>query len=171
MACRSALTLGCEFGVGELLSDFGQRIAGRGGILIGAFLGAVISIPAAFYPLMPNVQAFATLLAIFLVAGSCNGTAGTAAVALLMANELRGITTAIFGTISMLVSYGIAPLLVSATAGGLGFGANIGVPLATIGCVTSVIGSMAFLVAMRDARRQVPGIEIPIATPVPAAQP
>jgi MFS family permease len=145
---------------GGFLSDFGQRIAGRGGILIGAILGAAISIPAAFYPLMPNVEAFAVLLAIFLIAGSCNGTAGTAAVALLMPNELRGITTAIFGTISMLVAYGLAPLLVSATAGGLGFGAAIGVPLAAIGCVTSVIGTIAFIVAMRDARRREPDIAI-----------
>ena len=144
---------------GGFLSDFGQRIAGRGGILIGAILGAAISIPAAFYPLMPNVQAFAVLLAIFLVAGSCNGTAGTAAVALLMPNELRGITTAIFGTISMLVAYGLAPLLVSVTAGGLGFGADIAVPLATIDCITSVIGTIAFIVSMRDVRRKAKDIE------------
>jgi len=159
--------IGCAL-AGGFLSDFGQRIAGRGGILIGAILGAAISIPAAFYPLMPNVQAFAVLLAIFLVAGSCNGTAGTAAVALLMPNELRGITTAIFGTISMLVAYGIAPLLVSLTAGGLGFGADIGVPLATIGCITSVIGTIAFLVAMRDARRRAPDTEMQ--APVPDVQ-
>ncbi len=138
---------------GGFLSDFGQKLAGRGGILIGAILGAALSIPGAFYPVMPTVLSFALLLSLFLVAGSCNGTAATAAAAVLIPNELRGITVSIFGTISMLVSYGVAPLLVSLTADGMGLGTNIGWPLAGIGCATSVIGTVAFVIAMRDARR------------------
>lgn len=141
---------------GGFLSDFGQKLAGRGGILIGAILGAALSIPGAFYPVMPTVLGFGLMLALFLVAGSCNGTAATAAAAILIPNELRGITVSIFGTISMLVSYGVAPLLVSLTADSMGLGSNIGGPLAAIGCATSVIGTVAFAIAMRDARRGPP---------------
>ena len=90
----------------------GSASPGGEGSLLGRFWGAILSIPGSFYPLMPNVHAFATFLAIFLLAGACTGTAATAAVAVLIPNEVRGITAALFGSVSIIASYGIAPLLV-----------------------------------------------------------
>jgi len=139
---------------GGLLSDFGQRFAGRSGILIGAILGAGLSVPGAFYPLMPTVSAFAALLALFLVSGSCNGAAAVAAATVLIPNEIRGVVSGVFAAISGLVANGVAPLLVSVTADAMGLGADIALPLTLVGCATSVIGSVAFLMAMRATRRQ-----------------
>jgi MFS family permease len=138
--------------LGGLLADLGQRFGGRSGVVFGAILGAVVSIPGAFYPLMPSVSAFAVLFAIFLISGSCNGSAAVAAGTVLIPNEIRGVVSGVFGAISMLVASGIAPLLVSATAQVAGLGSDVAWPLALVGCVTSVIGSIAFVVCMRAAR-------------------
>jgi len=152
---------------GGFLSDFGQRLAGRGGILLGAILGAVLSIPGAFYPIMPNVHAFAALLTLFLVSGSCNGAAAVAAATVLIPNEIRGVVSGVFAAISGLVASGLAPLLVSLIAGAMGLGNDVGIPLAIVGCVTSVIGSMAFILAMQATRSKTAGAPLATAAAAP----
>lgn len=150
---------------GGLLSDLGQRRGGAGGILLGAIIGAVLSIPGAFYPMMPSVHAFAALLTLFLVSGSCNGAAAVAAATVLIPNEIRGVVSGVFAAISGLVASGLAPLLVSFTSQAMGLGADVAIPLTMVGCVTSVIGSIAFVVAMRAAR----SAPHPAATPLAGA--
>lgn len=138
--------------VGGLISDFGQRLAGRGGVLVGALLGAVLSIPGAFFPVMPGVHAFAVVLALFLASGMCTASAATAAATVLIPNEIRGLTSSIFGAVSVIVSSGIAPLMVSYSAGAMGLGTDIAIPLTGVAVTTSLIGSIAFGMAMRVAR-------------------
>lgn len=140
--------------VGGFLSDFGQRIAGRGGILLGAVIGAGLSVPAALFPLMPNVPVFAVLLALLLTAGAITGIASTAAVAVLVPNELRGISLSLLGAVALLMSYGVAPSLVSLGTGWTGKEGEVALPLALVGVVTSVIGTLAFARAMRVAAQQ-----------------
>lgn len=152
---------------GGFLSDFGQRLAGRGGILLGAILGAVLSIPGAFYPIMPNVHAFAALLTLFLVSGSCNGAAAVAAATVLIPNEIRGVVSGVFAAISGLVASGLAPLLVSLLAGAMGLGNDVGIPLTIVGCATSVIGSVAFILAMRATRSTTAGASLGTAAAAP----
>lgn len=137
---------------GGYLADFGQKMVGRGGILLGAAIGAALSVPAAFFPVMPTLLSFAILFALLLTAGAMTGIASTAAIAVLVPNELRGVTISIFSAIALLVSFGIAPSLVSVGAQAMGWGSAIEVPLAIVGVSTSVIGTVAFLMAMRAAR-------------------
>jgi MFS family permease len=151
---------------GGMLSDFGQRFVGRGGILIGAIIGAVVSIPGALFPLMPNVELFAIVLGVFLVAGSCNGAAAVAAATVLIPNEIRGVTSGVFAAISGIVANGVAPLLVSVTADMMGLGSEIAIPLTIVGVATSVIGSVAFVFSMRAARApagRVESVAVPVA--------
>jgi MFS family permease len=152
---------------GGLLSDLGQRRGGQGGILLGAIVGAVLSIPGAFYPMMPSVHAFAGLLAFFLISGSCNGAAAVAAATVLIPNEIRGVVSGVFAAISGLVASGVAPLLVSGAAQAFGLGGDIALPLAVVGCATSVVGSVAFILSLRAARRARPPGDEPSAAPHP----
>lgn len=140
--------------IGGFLADFGQRLAGHGGILLGTVIGAGLSVPAALFPMMPSVTAFAVLFTLLLTAGAIASIASTAAIAVLIPNELRGISISIFTAIALLMSFGVAPSLVSVGAQVMGVGANIGVPLTIVGVGTSVIGLIAFGMAMRVARTQ-----------------
>ncbi|MYM91647.1 MFS transporter, partial [Rugamonas sp. FT82W] len=140
--------------LGGLLADFGQRIVGHGGILLGTLIGAALSVPAALFPLMPGVASFAVMFTLLLTAGAIASIASTAAIAVLVPNELRGITVSIFTSAALLMSFGVAPSLVSLGAQAMGLGADIGVPLAIVGVATSVTGLLAFAAAMRIARSQ-----------------
>lgn len=135
--------------VGGYLADYGQRLVGRSGILLGAVVGAALSVPAAFFPVMPGLLSFGALFAVLLTAGAVTSIASTAAIAVLVPNELRGMTISIFSAIALLVSFGVAPSLVSVGALVLGWGSAIEVPLAMVGVGTSLIGTVAFVLAMR----------------------
>ncbi|GGY30388.1 MFS transporter [Pseudoduganella albidiflava] len=140
--------------IGGYLADIGQRARGRSGILLGTVAGAALSIPAAFFPVMPSATAFAALFALLLTAGAITGIASTAAVAVLVPNELRGMSISLINAVALLMSYGVAPSIVSVSAGLLGAPDDIAVPLAVVGVVTSVCGTLAFLLAMRVAGRR-----------------
>ena len=140
--------------IGGLLSDAGQKLAGRGGILLGAVLGAALSIPSALFPMMPSVPLFAALFFLLLMSGACASIASTAAIAVLVPNELRGVCISIFSSVALLASYGVAPTLVTLAAQAMGLGTDIGLPLSIVGVAASVIGAVAFAVAMRVAKTQ-----------------
>jgi len=58
------------------------------------------------------------------------------------------------------VASGLAPLLVSLIAGAMGLGNDVGIPLTIVGCVTSVIGSIAFILAMQATRSKTAGMPL-----------
>jgi len=138
--------------MGGLLADVSQRKFGRSGVLLGAALAALLSIPAALFPLMPGVASFATLFAILLATGACASVVGTAAVTVLIPNELRGLCLSAMGTVAVVVAYGIAPSIVSVAAQVTGHGEDIRIPLAMVGLVSGVVGLAAYAIAMREAR-------------------
>jgi MFS family permease len=151
------LNLGCGLvgaALGGMAADFGQRMKGRGGVLIGAVLGAALSIPAALFPVMPSVALFAMLMALLLTSGACVNIAATSAVTVLLPNELRGICISLIAGVIGLVAVGVAPLLVSLGAQLAGRGADIVAPLTWVGVLTSVCGTLAFVYAMRVASRR-----------------
>lgn len=145
---------------GGILGDYCQRFIGRPGVLIAALGAAVCSTVGAFYPLAPSVTGFALLFALFQAAGGCAGIASAAGVALLVPNEVRGVCISIMGAVSVLVSHGIAPLLVSVTASALNFGEQISIPLTLTSFITSVVGTVAFAIAIREATRAMRAREV-----------
>ena len=139
--------------LGGFLGDYCQRFIGRPGVLIASLGGAVCSTFGAFYPVAPSVGAFAALFGLFQAAGACSGIASGAAIALLVPNEVRGVCISLMAAVSILMSYGVAPLLVSGTASAMHYGSQIGVPLTAVSLLTSLIGTIAFIIAIREARK------------------
>lgn len=137
--------------LGGVLGDYCQRFIGRPGVLMAALFGAAVSMAGGFYPLAPSVTMFAVLFGIFQAAGACSGIASGAGVVLLIPNELRGVCIGVMAAVSVLMSYGVAPLLVTGTTAALHLGEQIGMPLTLVSVGTSVIGTIAFIVAIREA--------------------
>lgn len=142
--------------LGGLAADLGQRGRGQAGALLGAVLGAFVSVPAALFPVMPTVEWFAVLLFVLLAAGACVNIAATSAVMVLLPNALRGMCMGVLVAVIALVAFGIAPLLVSLGA----HGDDLSLPLATVGVLTSLAAGAAFVRAMRVARSLAPGESI-----------
>jgi MFS family permease len=137
---------------GGALADIGQRVAGARGVLLGAAVAAGISLPAALFPIAPSVTVLAWLFALLLGAGACASVVATSALAVLLPNELRGLSLSLLTAVGLVIAYGLAPSLVSLGAQALGSGDDIRMPLAVVGAVSSAVGCVAFLAAMRVAR-------------------
>jgi predicted MFS family arabinose efflux permease len=137
---------------GGLAADLGQRARGPAGALLGAMVGAVLSVPAALFPVMASTAPFAILLGLLLAAGACVNIAATSAVMVLLPNRLRGLCISVLVAVIGLVAFGIAPVLVSVAAGGSARG-DLTVPLATVGVITSLAACAAFARTMRVAGR------------------
>jgi MFS family permease len=138
--------------LGGWMADWGQKRGGRAGALLGAALGSAISVPAALYPVMPDVATFAWTMGLFLACGAWVSIGATSSIMVVLPNELRGTFMCLLVAAIGLSAYGIAPLLVSVGAGRLGGGANIGTALTVVGLATSLLGTLCFVAAMRAAR-------------------
>lgn len=136
--------------IGAFAADLGQQRRWPGGLLGGAVVAAGLSVPAAFYPLMPNTQAFAWLLGLFLACGAVTGLVTATAIAVRLPNELRGVCLSAFMVVGGLIGFGVAPTLVSIVGGLLGGSAQLPVALASVGAVTSAVAFAGFLRASRE---------------------
>ena len=142
--------------IGGVAADLGQRRRGQAGAVLGAILGAALSVPAALFPIMPDVTWFAILLGVLLSAGACVNIAATSAIMVIVPNELRGVCMSLVVAVIGMTAYGIAPLLVSLSAQAFASGADLAVPLSWVGGITSLLATLAFLRAMRSARNIIP---------------
>jgi len=140
--------------IGGLVADLGQRRRGRAGVLLGAVIGAALSVPAALFCVMPSVAGFAAMLAVLLCAGACVNIAATSAIAVILPNELRGICFSMLVAVIGIAAFGIAPLLVSLGAQALGREGHIAAPLAAVGVLTSLAAVAAFVQAMRVIKQE-----------------
>nr|WP_277346298.1 MFS transporter [Solimonas marina] len=138
---------------GGLCADFGQKGRIPGGLLLGAVLASLLSIPAAFFPVMPGVVGFAVLLSALLLAGAMTGLITAAAIAVYMPNELRGICLGAFIVVGAVFGFGVAPTAVTLVSRALGGEGYLRMGLTAITLSTSVIATFGFLSAMRTLRR------------------
>jgi len=144
--------------LGGWMADWGQRRGGRGGragALLGALMGAALAVPAAFYPVMPNVTMFAWAMGLFLTCGAWVSIAAISSVMVVLPNELRGTFICLLVAAIGMTAYGIAPLLVSFGAHAGDGRADIAVSLTVVGLATSVLGTLSFVAALRAARERV----------------
>jgi MFS family permease len=139
--------------IGGWMADWGQRRGGRAGALLGAAIGAALSVPAAFFPVMPGVVPFAAAMGVFLACGAWVNIAATSSIMVILPNELRGTFICLLIAAVGLTAYGIAPLLVSYGAHAFAHNADIAVSLTVVGLATSLLGTLSFIAAMRAARR------------------
>jgi MFS family permease len=129
---------------GGWIADAGQRRHGRAGVLAGAAHACAVSVPAALFPLANDVALFGFLFALIVFAGAAVGVIASAAISVLFPNELRGLCVTLVTAVGTLVSFGVAPSLVTALATGSGSGDDIRIPLAVVGVAASVLGTLAF---------------------------
>lgn len=137
--------------LGGLAADWGHRSQRRGGILIGAVVATLFSVPMALFPLAPSVPAFAAMLGLFLFCGTMAGLIVSTAIAVLLPNELRGVSIGLFIALAGIIGFGVAPVLITFVSGLLGGEAHLGTALAMVGVVVTVLAAAAFPLAMRHA--------------------
>jgi MFS family permease len=143
--------LGAVFG--GLAADFGHRSRIPGGLLIGAAAAAGLSIPAAFFPVMPTVAGFAALLTLLLLCGAATGLVTATAVAVLIPNEIRGLCLGLFVVGGAVIGLAVAPTLVSVVSTAIGGQRGLPWGLAITGVATGVAALTGFVRAMVIAAR------------------
>lgn len=139
--------------LGGMAADLGHRTGRRGGILLGAVAATILSVPMALFPVAPGVPAFAIMLGLFLLCGTVAGLIVSTSIAVLLPNELRGLCIGLFIAVGGTIAFGLAPLLITLVSTLLGGEAQLGMALAIVGVVTTVLASIAFPMAMRHAPR------------------
>lgn len=140
---------------GGFAADLGQRRDGPGGIVTGAALAATLALPGALFPLAPGVPLFAAALFVLLLGGTITGLVNATALAVLLPNELRGLSVGSFVAIGGLVAFGASPTLVAGVSIVLGGEAQLATALAMVGLAVSAMGCAGFVIAMRNAPKPV----------------
>jgi hypothetical protein len=107
----------------------------------------------ALFPLMATVLSFAFMLGMLLMLGSATGIASTAALTILISNELRRVSLSLAAMLSVLVAPGGGPTAVTLVADILNPGSDVRLPLTIVGLLTSLAGTLAFVVATARAAR------------------
>jgi MFS family permease len=137
--------------LGGIAADWGQKNGRRGGILIGAVIAAVAGVPAAVFPIIPDVTGFAVALGALMLGGTVTGLVVSVALTVLLPNELRGLCLGAFIAVAGLIGFGIAPTLVAAVSDWMGGERHLAEALALVGVVVSAASVAAFWQAMRTA--------------------
>ena len=138
--------------IGGIAADFGQKGRVPGGILGGAALAALLSVPAALFPVMPGVGGFAVMLTILLVGGAVTGLVTAAAIAVLVPNEIRGVCLGAFIVVAAVIGLGAAPTLVTLVSDALGGEAHVREGLTIVGLAASALSAFGFVRAVRRER-------------------
>lgn len=136
---------------GGYLTDSGQKLKARGGVLAGAVLASVLSIAASFFPVMPGALGFAAMLSLLLVCGSITALSTGVAIAVLIPNEIRGVCLATIFSLSSILTLGVGPTLVTILSAAFGGDAHLGRALALVGASVCAVSVLAFMIAMRRA--------------------
>ena len=141
--------------IGGVAADLGHKRAMQGGILLGAVVGAVVALPAALFPLAPDVPLFGAALFVLLLGGTMTGLVTATALAVLLPNELRGLAVGSFIAIGGLIAFGAAPTLVAAVSSLLGGEEHLAQSLSIVGFGVSALGCAGFFIAMRTSPKPV----------------
>ena len=142
--------------IGGFAADAGHKSRIRNGILIGAVAAAGLSIPGAFFPVMPGVTGFALLLALLMLCGAVTGLVTATTIAVLVPNELRGVCLGAFMVVGAVIGYGVAPTLVTLISELLGGEGQLRYALAWTTALTSLIAAAGFALAMHRSRPEAP---------------
>jgi MFS family permease len=139
--------------LGGVGADLGQKLRFKGGVLLAAVIPALIAIPAAAFPVMPNVDGFFWMFGALIFAGSAAGIVTATAIAVIVPNEARGVCLGVFVVVASVVGFGVAPTLVTLTAKALGGEGWLAQSLAVTGVAIDVASGAGFLLAMLNLRK------------------
>lgn len=137
--------------IGGFASDAGQKLKLRGGILLIATLGTLVSIPAGAYSIMPTVTGFAWVLFVLLLGGTVVNLNVSAAIAVLIPNEERALCLTILKSVGTVVGLGVAPPLVAWLGHQIGGDAGLGQAMAFFSVGVGFISLGGFILAMMNS--------------------
>jgi len=139
--------------VGSLIAGFaadvGHRSRMKRGILIGALVAAVLSIPGAFFPIMPTATGFGLMLGLLALCGTITGLVTATALAVLIPNEIRGVCLGAFMVVGSVIGLGLAPTMATFIADLLGGESYLRYGLTITTVSTSLLAVFFFARAMR----------------------
>jgi MFS family permease len=135
--------------IGGFAADAGHRSRMKRGILIAAVVAAALSIPGAFFPIMPTATGFAIMLALLALCGTVTGLVTATALAVLIPNEIRGVCLGAFMVVGSVIGLGVAPTMATGIADLLGGEAYLRYGLTITTAATSLVAVFGFLRAMR----------------------
>lgn len=138
--------------LGGLSADAGQKSKIKGGILLGAVIAAIVSIPAAFFPLMPTTVGFALMLFLLMTCGAITGLVTAAALSVLVPNEIRGVCLGAFIVVGAIIGFGVAPTLTTLIADAFGGPHALRYGLTATSVGVSIISALGFIGALRSAK-------------------
>jgi MFS family permease len=138
--------------IGGFAADAGHRSRMKRGILIGAVAAAVLSIPGAFFPLMPTATGFAVMLGLLALCGAVTGLVTATALAVLIPNEIRGVCLGAFMVVGSVIGLGIAPTMATGIADLLGGEAFLRYGLTITTAITSIIAAIGFAWVLRGEK-------------------
>lgn len=134
--------------LGGPLVDFCQRRGGPRLAITTMAAIALLSLPSALFPLMPDPKLAGLMLAVFLTLGFTIAAAALALTLVVIPAELRGFNFGITLVVGSLFFVGLAPLAVSGLSSILGGEAMIALAL-TIVCVTMTALNAIILLTAR----------------------
>lgn len=137
--------------LGGLVADWGHKSGRRGGLLIGGVAAAIVGVPAALFPVMPDVTGFAVMIGLLMLAGTVTGAVTSVALTVFLPNELRGLSIGAFIAIAGLIGFGVAPTLVTLVSSLLGGERLLAQALAGVGLLVSIVAVGGFWLAFRRA--------------------
>ena len=142
--------------LGGPLVDFCQRRGGPSRAVTVLSIFGFVSAPFAFFPLLPDATVAAVALTVFLTLGFTIASAALALTLIVIPGELRGLNVGISLVVGSLFFVGLAPLAVSGLSGLLGGEAKIGVALAVVCIVASVLNAAVLSFSARHFRAVTP---------------
>ena len=137
--------------IGGFAADLGQKSAGRGGLVVGAVAAAIVGVPSALFPVMPDVIEVAAAIGMLMLAGSVTGLVASVALTVWLPNELRGLCIGAFIAVAGLIGFGLAPTLVTMVSALLGGEQHLSQALAIVGVLVSLLSVAGFAFCMRHA--------------------
>jgi len=142
----TGLLLGGIFGsvVGGVLADVCEKSGGPRQTMSTLCALALLSVPAATFAFVPGALSTSVLLVASVTLVTAISVMGLTLVAVVVPNELRGLCMAVSMAICVLIGNGLAPMVVSFWAAGLGGGAAIGTALSLVCLTASGIGVVTF---------------------------
>ena len=140
---------------GGTLADFCQRTGGPRRTMLVVSALALLSVPAGFFAVMPNVSFTSFFLVMLITIGNMIGVMFITLFTVVIPNELRGLCLSLTSAIGTTFGLAVAPVSVSLLAGAIGGSAMIGRSLAVVCAVTCLLGAGTFAIGRRYCPRTV----------------
>ena len=120
---------------------------------------AILSGVTGLFPLAPGAVLASVSLTLFFLVGSMVISVALTLLTVLLPNELRGFSVSVMSVTEILISFGVAPSLVSITAAQIGGSSSVGIALAIISAIASLISGVVFFLGRGRLERRPPEFE------------